>query len=297
MQEIILSNKYLSLGILPDLGASLSFLRYHKGAQPVDILRPFETDKVKPDSNNTALFPMLPYCGRIRGGSFTYWGILRKVPRTHTAFQDPIHGDGWKKQWQVLEQSPSHVTLGLTHDKKDNGFPFSYSAKLTYKIADGNLSVEMSVHNPSPLPMPCGLGIHPFFVREKDVELNFKSQVVWSNESDPIFDEPYTTPTAWNFDGGKPLKNAVFDTCFGGFEEQARIVYPSKDITVDVTTSDLFHHVVLFAPKGKNFFSLEPSSNASNAFNLAADGVIGTGIRSIGPNQSISGNITFKIQG
>ena len=68
--------------------------------------------------------------------------------------------------------------------------------------------------------MPCGLGVHPFFIKDKDVCLNFKSQVVWSNEPDPIFDEPYATPTAWNFNGGKPLNNAVFDTCFGGFEEQ-----------------------------------------------------------------------------
>jgi aldose 1-epimerase len=185
----------------------------------------------------------------------------------------------------------------MSHDKSDAGFPFSYTAELTYQISDGNLTVDMSVQNPSPLPMPCGMGVHPFFVREKDVELNFKSQVVWSNESDPIFDEPYTTPTAWSFDGGKPLKNAVFDTCFGGFEEQAQIVYPSKEITVDMTTTDMFHHVVLFAPKNKNFFSLEPCSNASNAFNLAADGVIGTGIRSIGPKQSIDGRVTFKIQG
>lgn len=297
MKEIILSNKYITLGILPELGASLSFLRYKKNGQDVDILRSMSPQKDKVDSNNAALFPMLPYCGRIRGGSFTYWGILRKVPKTHTAFQDPIHGDGWKTSWQVAEQTPTCVKLKMTHDKSDKGFPFSYSAELTYAIADGNLSVTMSIHNPSPLPMPCGLGLHPFFVREKDVELNFKTQVVWSNESDPIFDEPYTTPAAWNFDGGKPLKNAVFDTCFGGFEEQARIVYPSKDITVDITTTDMFHHIVLFAPKGKDFFSLEPSSNASNAFNLAADGVIGTGIRSIGPNQDITGQIMFKIQG
>ena len=297
MREIVLKNDKLSVGILPDLGASLSFLRYHSGNEATDILRPADFGKKAPDSNDTALFPMLPYCGRIRGGSFTYWGILRKVPKNHVGFQDPIHGDGWKGKWEVVSEKPHVATLRFEHDKKEDGFPFSYTAEITYMIDGSNLSVRMTVENPSPLPMPCGMGIHPFFVRSKDVELNFKSQVVWSNESDPIFDEPYTTPAAWNFDGGKALNNAVFDTCFGGFEEQAQISYPSKDITVGITTSDMFHHVVLFAPKGKNFFSLEPCSSASNAFNLAADGVIGTGIRSIGPNQSVTGEITLKIQG
>ncbi|MDY6407387.1 MAG: aldose 1-epimerase [Pseudomonadota bacterium] len=295
MQEIILSNDKLRVGILPELGASLSFLRYRHGAKEVDILRP--TDSSQKEAINTALFPMLPYCGRIRGGNFTYWGILRKVPKNQVGFQDPIHGDGWKKSWTVSKQSQNSITLTMVHDKKQLGFPFSYEAEITYTIQDSDLDIKMTVQNPSLLPMPCGLGIHPFFIRTKDVELNFKSQVVWSNESDPIFDEPYTTPAAWNFDGGKALNNAVFDTCFGGFEEQAQIRYPDQDITVGITTSDMFHHIVLYAPKGKNFFSLEPCSNASNAFNLAADGVIGTGIRSIGPKESLTGSIRLKIQG
>lgn len=297
MKEIILSNDKIKLGILPEIGGSLSFLNYKKNGNEFHILRPTDTSKANLDANSTALFPMLPYCGRIRGGSFTYWGILRKVPQNHHSIQDPIHGDGWKSCWSIKSQTPDSLTLKLEHDKKENGFPFSYNAELAYHIDKGNLTISMTVENPSPLPMPCGLGIHPFFIRDKDVELNFKSQVVWSNESDPIFDEPYTTPASWQFDGGKPLNSAVFDTCFGGFEEQARIVYPSKDISIDMTTNDLFHHIVLFAPKSKNFFCLEPTTNASNAFNLAADGVIGTGIRSIGPGQSLTGSITLKIQG
>lgn len=297
MQEIILSNDRISIGVLPEMGASLSFLRYQKDGNIHNILRPYNTQTGKADVNNTALFPMLPYCGRIRGGSFTYWGILRKVPKNHTGFQDPIHGDGWKSTWFVTDKSDTHIKMSMQHDKKEHGFPFSYSADITYRLKGSNLDIDLSVMNPAPLPMPCGLGIHPFFVKDKDVELNFKSQVVWSNETDPIFDEPYTTPAAWNFNGGRALKNAVFDTCFGGFEEQARIVYPSKDISIDMTTNDLFHHVVLFSPKGKNFFCLEPTTHASNAFNLAADGVIGTGIRSIGPLQKLNGHITFKIQG
>jgi aldose 1-epimerase len=297
MEEIILSNDLISVGIIPELGGVLSFLKYKKEGKEIDILRPMETQREKLTSNNAALFPMLPYCGRIRGGEFTYWGILRKVPKNQTGIIDPIHGDGWKSVWQVLRQSEDSLTLIMHHDKKDFGFPFSYSAELTYSIFDDNFTVHMTIKNPTPLPMPCGMGVHPFFVKDSDVCLNFKSQVVWSNEADPIFDEPYTTPRAWNFDGGKPLNNAVFDTCFGGFDEYAQIVYPTKEITIDITTTDIFHHVILYTPKNKDFFCLEPCSNAVNAFNLASGGVIGTGIRSIGPNQEISGQITFKIQG
>ncbi len=296
MQEIVLSNEQLSLGILPACGASLSFLRYKKGDKIQDILRPMNMEKAK-DANNTAMFLMLPFCGRIRGGNFTYWGILRKVPKNQSGVQDPIHGDGWKSEWTVTSQTANSVTLSMTHDKAAGGYPFSYSAEVVYTLKGNELSIEISVSNPTVLPMPCGLGIHPFFVKEKDVQLDFKTQVVWSNESDPIFDQPYSTPGTWRFEGGKPLKNAVFDTCFGGFEEKSKVIYPGRGITVDMTTNNLFHHVVLYAPKGKNFFCLEPTTCASNAFNLAASGVIGTGIRSIGPGQKLTGEIKFKIQG
>ncbi len=293
MQEIVLSAYQTEVGILPEMGGSLSFLK-HNG---VDILRPTDLTKDKLDANQTAMFVMLPYPGRIRGGSFTYWGILRKVPKTHSGFQDPIHGDGWKSAWQIIRQDTTSVVLGLSHNKDEGGYPFTYQAELTYTLTPDGLTVQIAVTNPGVLPMPCGLGVHPFFVKEKDTTLDFKTQVVWSNESDPIFDQPYVTPSAWQFDGGKPLKNAVFDTCFGGFEETAKIAYPSLGKTITMTTNELFHHVVLFTPKGKNFFCLEPTTCASNAFNLAANGVIGTGIRSIGPGQTLVGNITFSIQG
>ena len=121
MQEIILSTGDLQVGVLPELGASLSFMKY-KGQ---DILRPMDMHDGTLDSNNAAMFLMLPFCGRIRGGSFVYWGITRKMKKNQSGITDPIHGDGWKSSWDVIAQSDSSVTLKMIHDK-ENGFPFSY---------------------------------------------------------------------------------------------------------------------------------------------------------------------------
>lgn len=293
MKEIVLSAGHIKIGILPELGGSLSFLTY----RDQHILRPIDLSKEQADAIHSAMFFMLPYCGRIRGGSFTYWGVLRKVAKNHLGFTDPIHGDGWKAKWQIIHQDETSLIIALDHKKDKGGFPFNYQSQITYSVSEKGLHIKIDVTNPGPLPMPCGLGAHPFFLREKDVLLDFKTQVVWSNESDPIFGQPYATPETWQFDGGKPLMNAVFDTCFGGFEENAKVTYPDKGITIHMQTNDLFHHVVLYAPKGKNFFSLEPTTCATNAFNLAAEGVIGTGIRSIGPAQTMTGEIRFNIQG
>ena len=291
MQEIILSNNLLQIGILPEVGASLSFMKYKDN----DILRSMDTSEDNLDSNNASMFLMLPFCGRIRGGSFVYWCITRKMKKNQNGISDPIHGDAWKSEWTVSNKTSNSVTLKMSHDKKE-GFPFSYDAEVTYTLNDSDLSISLSITNTAILPMPCGMGIHPFFTKTKDMELKFTSDMVWAHESDPIFDRPYPTPDAWQFETGKALKSTVFDTCFGGFNGTAKITYPTKGYKVLIKADEQFGHMVLYSPKGKGFVCLEPCTNASNAFNLAANGMIGTGIKSIGQNQSVVGNITLSIQ-
>lgn len=295
MSEIVLSNEHLQVGILPQVGGSLSFLKYHKGDSVVDILRP--ADKGVTDPNNAAMFLMAPYCGRIRGGSFVYWGITRKVPRNQAGIADPIHGDAWKAVFEVVSCTPDRAELKMSHGRNEGGYPFSYDMTVVYALDGHRLTVRIELKNTMPLPIPCGMGVHPYFNKTKDVELDFKTKMVWSNWSDPIFDKPYVTPDTWQFEGGQPLKNAVFDTCFGGFNGEAKVNYPEKGVFVTISADPAFGHVVLYAPKGKGFFCLEPCTNAQNAFNLAAGGMVGTGIQSIGPNQTVTGDIVFDIQG
>ncbi|MBO7245031.1 MAG: aldose 1-epimerase [Alphaproteobacteria bacterium] len=297
MKEIVLFTEKIKMGVLPELGGAVSFFKYHQKDKFIDIMRPYEKSSKGDDANNSSMFVMVPFCSRIRGGSFVYWGITRKMQKNHPGIPDPIHGDGWKSSWEVISQTNTKIELKLIHNKEDGGFPFSYESILSYELKDDQLKIHISVKNLNTLPMPCGFGIHPFFVKTKETELDFTSTVVWSNETDPIFDKPYTTPDTWQFDGGKPIKNAVFDTCFGGFNGQASILYPDLGVSVSIQADEIFGHSILYSPRGKNYFCLEPVTNATNAFNLAANGSIGTGMKSIGPNQKISGSISLTIRG
>lgn len=297
MKEITLFTDKIKMGILPELGGAVSFFKYNQKDKFIDIMRPFEASNKGDDANNASMFVMVPFCSRIRGGSFVYWGITRKMQKNHQGISDPIHGDGWKSSWEVQSQTDTKLELKLIHKKEDGGFPFSYESVVSYTLKDNQLKIDISVKNLNTLPMPCGFGIHPFFIKTKETELDFTSSVVWSNETDPIFDKPYTTPDTWQFEGGKPIKNAVFDTCFGGFNKNASILYPELGTSVSIEADEMFGHIILYAPRGKNYFCLEPVSNATNAFNLAANGSIGTGMKSIGPNQKISGQITLTVRG
>ncbi len=297
MKEIVLFNDKIKMGVLPEIGGAISFFKYKQKDKMIDIMRPYEKSAKGDDANNASMFVMMPFCSRIRGGSFVYWGITRKMAKNHPGIQDPIHGDGWKSKWDVVSQSDTKIEMKLIHDKDKGGFPFSYDGTIIYELKDDKLHISLGVKNTNQLPMPCGLGIHPFFTKTKEVELDFTTTQVWSNETDPIFDKPYITPETWQFDGGRPLKNAVFDTCFGGFSGNASILYPDMGISVTIEADDSFGHVILYVPRGKGFFCLEPVTNATNAFNLAANGSIGTGIKSIGPNQTMNAKISLTIRG
>jgi aldose 1-epimerase len=234
MKEIVLFNDKIKMGVLPELGGAVSFFKYFQKDKFVDIMRPYEKSIKGDDASNASMFVMVPFCSRIRGGSFVYWGITRKMQKDHQGISDPIHGDGWKSSWDVISQTDTKIEMKLIHKKENGGFPFSYESTIIYELKDDQFKINISVKNLNTLPMPCGFGIHPFFVKTKETELDFTSTVVWSNETDPIFDKPYTTPDTWQFDGGKPIKNAVFDTCFGGFNGKASILYPDLGISVSM---------------------------------------------------------------
>ena len=293
---IVLSNSFLEVGIAPECGASVAYFRT-KGEKLFDILRPASSTAIqKRDPNGMAMFPMLPYTHRIKDGKFTYWGITRFVAPNQAGVPDPLHGDGWKNKWTVEKASDTELQLSMSHNKEQKGYPFSYTAQLTYRLNEKTLSVEIKLTNTAVLPMPCGMGLHPYFPKTPNVTLTFNSKNVWYHENDPI-DRPYHTPEEWSFKNPKELKDATFDTCFGGFDGTARIDWPKFGMGVEIKADEKFGHLVLYSPYHKNFFCLEPTTMANNAFNLASEGIIGTGIQSIGQNETLAGEMSFTVLG
>ena len=294
-QVIHLENDFIKIGVSPAFGASLSYFKV-KNKKDFDVLRCTTPGfSRKRDILSMAMFPMLPYPFSIKGGEFVFWGIKRLVPKTHPGFPHPIHGDGWCSKWNVIQQDATSLKLSLIHDKeKDKGYPFSYEAFITYRLDGKKLDVEISLTNHAIMPMPCGLGLHPYFNKTSDVTLTFNSKNVWYHQNDPI-DRPYKTPEDWSFKAGKKLGSAVFDTCFGGFDGTAKITWPQDRISVDMECSEIFSHIALYAPSRRNFFCLEPATMTCDAFNIASRGIVGSGIQSIGKDETLTGSVSFKV--
>ena len=63
-----------------------------------------------------------------------------------------------------------------------------------------------------------------------------------------------------------------------------------------LTADNVFSHLVVFtAPDGS--LALEPVSHATDAFNLAAQGIGGTDMKTLLPGQSLAGAVRVTVEG
>ena len=117
-----LSSGDFSAALSPCAGGSVLYWRRRDD----DLLRPALNGAVdRRAADETAMFPLVPYSNRIRGGYFIYWGIRRTVPKNHPFVPDPLHGEGWQKEWAVVRSSADSAVLAFEHGGT-SGFPFAY---------------------------------------------------------------------------------------------------------------------------------------------------------------------------
>ena len=288
---VSLSSGIFSAAVSPVAGGSLLYWRQGDD----DLTRPALDGAVeRKAADETSMFPLVPYSNRIRGGFFIYWGIKRNVPKNHPVVADPLHGEGWQKKWDVVRSSDDSVVLMFEHNGK-SGFPFAYEAEQIFTIKDNQLIVSLSLTNKGGIPMPCGLGWHPFFPKDDDTVITFKTKNVWAHESAPPRERPMKTPPEWQFDKGLKISDLELDTCFGGFDGKAELVWPSRNRKINMTAYSDFGHAVVWSPAGENFFCVEPVTNATDAFNLASRGVTGTGIKTLDPEEMLTETMTLTV--
>ncbi len=186
MRTLVLRNAHVHAEILPDFGAALSRLDYVGGvdAVPVPVLRPFVPDEedTAPRPNQLACFPLVPWSNRMDGG-FTCDGQTYQIPPNRPDIPYPMHGDGWKLPWEVVMASDTQVVLIL--DRRA-GTPFSYHAQLSYSLAGRAVHVSLEVINVGPVPLPFGLGLHPWIPRTPGVTLQAPARQVWLATEDSM---------------------------------------------------------------------------------------------------------------
>ena len=220
-----------------------------------------------PSILDVACFPLVPFSNRIAFGRFQAHGMDVQLAPNFPGSDDPhtLHGYGWLSPWTVQSYGPCVATIG--HHHRADGWPWSYYAEQRFELAEDGLTIALSVTNLSDSLMPAGLGIHPYLPRVPDAVYRGYHRGEWQNNEDCLpqrLDERDCAIDWWQ--GGAVAQREV-DTVYTNRHGPISILWPSRDLSLQINPNEALPHTVVYTPKDQNFFCIEPVSHSTNALN------------------------------
>jgi aldose 1-epimerase len=293
MSAITLKSGNLEATLHPEIGGALGALRL----DGVDLLRPASPATLAAkNALDTACYPLVPFSNRIQQSVLRFRGQEYRLEPNFAPHPHALHGHGYRGPWEVTERSATALALRFAYRGAD--FPSAYLATQRYSVGADALEIEIAVENVGDEAMPAGLGLHPFFVKPPDTELETTVAGVWlSGGGDGIPTEHVTVPAEWDFSARRPLGDVVLDHCFTGWKSRVAVVtWPSRRLRVRLTAAGPTEHLVVFVPAGQDFFCVEPVTNMNDGFNRAERGEAGTGTVVLQPRERLSLGMRLAIE-
>jgi len=260
-ERITLRAGALELQVTPAVGGSIARFDWlgPGGRQP--LLR--GNDGHFSDVIEAACFPLVPFANRIRGGGF--WCGGRNIVLTPNLAGDasPLHGQGWRAAWTVERVLSDAIEMTYRHGAGE--WPWTYEAHQRMTLTPGGLSIELRCRNLSALPMPCGLGLHPYYPCDAQTLLDTSVSSAWT------IDEAVLPVACVAATGRYSLRNRLIcgqrlDNGFDGWTSPARITWPGRVMALALASGDASRFQV-YSPGEGGFFVAEPVQNANCALN------------------------------
>ena len=226
------------------------------------------------------------------------------------------HGLARLNQFEVVEQSPSSVTLRLkSTEETRKAYPYDFELKLIFSVAGDTLTQSYKVTNPANVVLPFTLGAHPAFnIPIPSVKATSLDQYhllftrSWTSYGPSITDEglcDYTTPQKLIMDSDTlPLSWELIDR-----EKTITLEdVPDRRITLaaNVEASSEAHGIqmdfegfdylgIWSAAPGCPFVALEPWCGIADT--VDCDGIFEhkPGIISLEPGQSIAKTLNIRV--
>lgn len=273
----------LRCDVRPDLGGCIAGL----WCNGLPVLRSTPGDTLR-SVRDCGSFPLVPFSNRI-GQARLEWQSTSHPLVTHALTEaHAIHGVGWMRPWEVLEQSDHFLMLAHEH-RAEHHWPFAYDASQTLQLLDGAIELTLSITNQSPTSAPVGLGWHPYFVKRPHSHLRFEASGRWEMGHDKL-------PTQHCPNSGLDTDCASLDVdhCFDGWTGVAHL----RDDTLEVRISAPLRHLVVYTHPTRDFVAVEPVSHVNNAWALHAQGhaIEALGLRVLAPGESFSTRMRIDIQ-
>ena len=233
-------------------------------------------------ARDSGCYVLVPFSNRLGQAVLQWQGTSHPLVRNNGTEAHAIHGIGWQRAWEVLDQDESSVLLSHEH-RREPGWPFAYDASQTIQLRPNGLSMTLSITNQDDQPAPVGLGWHPFFAKQPGMRLRFASRHRWEMGADKLPTRPLPHSGL-----DAPVDALDIDHCFDGWVGQAELTSPMGRWRIESS----LRHLVVFTRPDRTDVAIEPVSHVNNALNLLAQNrgldPEDLGVRVLAPGESMS---------
>lgn len=275
-----------------DGGRVAALWREDPKGRRVDVLVPMAGDAYDPHVwPKAGCYPLVPWSNRIRDAAFSFGGRSVQLPAHPSAAPHVVHGFAHTRPWRVTSAGES--TLEMRYDHAPDAWPWAFCAVQKLALDGAGLTIAIALTNRSSEPMPCGLGVHPFFKAAHGDRIRFTADIAWAQDDAGCGTVPRALSAAASRHDRDLDAGAVtaYRAGFGGVASIAR----ADGSRVVLQTGAPFDHVVFHVPAGGAYACIEPVTHVADAFNLASSGVEGSGMRVLAPGQTLAGLVRLGL--
>jgi aldose 1-epimerase len=283
-----LSAGNLKIELSPWIGGSISAFRWIADGSSQPILRECNT----PLENvlEASCFPLVPYVNRIRGGEFRFRERWVRLAPNMPGDPSPLHGQGWLNLWEIEECDEARATLAYRHDADE--WPWDYEARQHFALDERGLTLTLDCHNASDEPMPCGLGLHPYFPCGPETSLDTRVRDVWTVDENVLPRD--RIPATGRYDlGDRLICGQGLDNGFSDWNGDARMSDPTWPFELHLASAEARFFQVYSPPQGRIFVA-EPVTHANAALNAPESEWPELGMRVLGPGEEMS--LTMRLE-
>lgn len=260
MADLILRSEGLEAGLKPEVGGALTHFTDVSGPEPIDLLR-----RGKPgfdDVLDSAGFPLVPYCNRVRDGRFSFQGRDIRLSPNLPGQKHPLHGQGWRGVWTVVDAGEHFAELAFDHAAGE--WPWTYEARFAVVLTGQAMEISVACRNLSDQTMPCGLGLHPYYPCDGRTILDTAAEAVWTVDGEimPVDRIPAEGRYALK---DRPVCGQDLDNGYDGWSGEARLRWPDKKRCLLLTSEA--PRFQLYSPAEGGLIAAEPVTNANAALN------------------------------
>ena len=279
----------LSVDLAPHIGGSIA--RF--ALDGIDVMRPLSAaDRAARNVLGVASFPMIPFANRIGNNAFDFEGRRYTFEANNPPELFHVHGTAWHQPWTAEQIAPASAVLRL---EVSNSTSYSYRAEQRFRLSVTTLELVTTVTNAGAMPMPFGLGHHPWFHRDADTRLQFNAETFHLNEPEGMLGQRVSLPPELAFGSAQPLPKYWRCTDYGGWDGSATVSFPSRGVGLTMTGGPPYKHLMMYADPALSVFCVEPQTNASGAFNRPDGfGDPEDGLIVLAPGQSAIGALNFE---